>query len=145
MSRRNIRLSITVLEFFACIFLSVYLLLTNVTHATTNGTEPYYQAVDKRVKTIITNRGEFKWVTVTGYCDCPICCGKWSGTKKMKVGQIAASRSIPFGTRIRINGKVYVVNDRLAKKYDKRMDVYFRSHAEAKKFGKKRLKVEILN
>ena len=62
----------------------------------------------------------------------------------MKVGQIAASRSIPFGTRIRINGKVYVVNDRLAKKYDKRMDIYFRNHSDALKFGKKRLKVEIL-
>ena len=142
---RKIRLLITTTEFAACILLAIYLLLTNVMAHRNDFNTVYYQEVDKRVKTVITNRSEFKWVTCTRYCDCKICCGRWSGTKKMKVGQIAASRSIPFGTRIRINGKVYVVNDRLAKKYDKRIDVYFRSHAEAKRFGKKRLKVEILN
>ena len=49
---RKIRLLITSTEFAACVLLSVYLLLTHVTHATTNGAEPYYKEVDKRVKTV---------------------------------------------------------------------------------------------
>ena len=102
--------------------------------------------VDRKTRVEVPVKpNRYKWVDVTGYCLCKKCCGKWSGTKKMKVGQIAASRSIPFGTRVKINGKIYVVNDRLAKKYDKRMDIYFRTHKEALAWGKKRLKVRLLN
>lgn len=112
-------------------------------HKTVLYRSEYKQSVDPKIRTTAIVK-RYKWVTVTGYCDCSICCGKWSGTKKMKVGQIAASRSMPFGTRVRINGKVYIVNDRLAKRYDKRMDIYFRTHKEALEWGKKVLKVEVL-
>lgn len=91
--------------------------------------------------------------TVTAYCGCEKCCGKWSKFRKTANGQTpkqgvtcAASRSIPFGTKLKIEGVgTRVVQDRLALRYDKtRIDVYFDSHSEALKFGKKQLKVTII-
>ena len=89
--------------------------------------------------------------TVTAYCSCEKCCGKWSKYNKTANGQTpkqgvtcAASRKIPFGTRLNIQGVgVRIVQDRLAKKYDNRIDIYFSNHNDALKFGKKELKVFI--
>ena len=89
--------------------------------------------------------------TVTAYCACARCCGKWSGgpTASGKMPQagvtVAGPRSIPFGTRVLIEGVgERVVQDRLARKYDGRFDVFFASHKEALRFGKRTLKVRIL-
>lgn len=89
--------------------------------------------------------------TVTAYCPCSKCCGRWSGgptaSGKMPVAGItvAGPRSIPFGTRVWIEGVgVRVVQDRLARKYDGRFDLYFATHAEALRFGKRSLKVKVL-
>ena len=86
---------------------------------------------------IITN------AILTAYCACAICCGTSNGTKLTASGAIAqanhtiaASRSIPFGSTVIINGHRYTVEDRLAKRYDKRFDIYFNDHKEALKFGK---------
>jgi 3D (Asp-Asp-Asp) domain-containing protein len=88
---------------------------------------------------------------VTAYCPCRVCCGKWSGGptasgKMPKQGvTCAAPRRIPFGTRLWIEGVgVRVVQDRLSPKFDSRIDVFFRTHAEAKKFGKRMLKVRMM-
>ena len=90
-------------------------------------------------------------VTVTAYCACKICCGKdakgitAAGTRPMQGRTVAASRSIPMGTRIHIEGIGWrTVEDRLAKRFDGRVDVYFASHDAAKKFGKQQLKIERL-
>jgi 3D (Asp-Asp-Asp) domain-containing protein len=89
--------------------------------------------------------------TVTAYCGCKKCCGQWSSGKKTADGHtpkqgvtIAASRNIPFGTRMFILGHIYTVQDRLAAKYDNRIDIYFTNHNEALKFGKRTIKVEII-
>jgi 3D (Asp-Asp-Asp) domain-containing protein len=37
-----------------------------------------------------------------------------------------------------------IVEDRTAKRFDGRWDVYFSSHQKAKEFGKKRLRVKII-
>lgn len=96
----------------------------------------------------VSGRGEIR--TITAYCACVKCCGKHSdgvtasGAIAKQGITIAASRKIPFGTKIYIPGLGWrVVQDRLAKKYDNRIDVYFRSHKEALEFGKKTLKVTI--
>ena len=89
--------------------------------------------------------------TVTAYCGCEKCCGKWSKAHKTADGHTpvegvtcAASRSIPFGTKLMINGHVYTVQDRLATKYDSRIDIYFDSHTNALKWGKKKMEVKIV-
>lgn len=57
---------------------------------------------------------------------------------------VAASRSIPFGSTIIIDGHKYLVEDRLAKKYDSRIDIFMASHREAQQFGRKRKQVTII-
>lgn len=90
-----------------------------------------------------------KEFTVTAYCACEKCCGKWSkyqktasGVKPQEGVTCAAPRSIPFGTKLQIEGLgTRIVQDRLATKYDSRIDIYFNDHKKALQFGKRRLKV----
>lgn len=87
---------------------------------------------------------------ITAYCACKVCCGpnakgiNATGNKPIENHSIAASRSISFGSKIRIGGKEYTVDDRLAKRYDGRFDIYMRDHREAKKFGIRTNKVIII-
>lgn len=84
---------------------------------------------------------------VTAYCPCEKCC-RYNGSRTAsgvspKLGTtVAAPRWMPFGTKLNIQGVgPRIVQDRLAKTYDGRIDVYVRSHLEAKRFGIKRLRV----
>ena len=88
--------------------------------------------------------------TVTAYCPCRICCGPGatgvtaSGVAPSKGITCAASRSIPFGTVLSIQGVgTRIVQDRLAARYDSRIDVFFSTHADAKRFGIKTLTVKV--
>lgn len=67
-----------------------------------------------------------------------------SGTKPTVCHTIAAPRTIKLGTRIEIEGRKYVVEDRTSKKFDGRWDIYMIDHKAAKKFGMKILNVKIL-
>jgi 3D (Asp-Asp-Asp) domain-containing protein len=88
---------------------------------------------------------------ITGFCLCSICCGRQAsginaaGKKPVQGVSIAASRSIPLGSVVKIDGikNRFIVDDRTAKRFDGRFDIFFNSHQEAKKFGIKNLKVEI--
>jgi len=106
---------------------------------------------------------------VTGYCACGSCCGwerNWylrpvvasgpSKGKPKKVGQtasgtqarpgtIAADTSrYPFGTIIHIPGYGYGrVEDRGGDIKGQRLDLFFRSHRQALKWGRQRLTVRI--
>lgn len=89
--------------------------------------------------------------TVTAYCACKKCCGPnakgiTASGKSVKEGvTIAAPRSIPFGTKLFIEGVgIRIVQDRLAKRYDDRIDVFIADHNRALNFGKKTLKVKKL-
>lgn len=87
-------------------------------------------------------------LTVTAYCACKKCCGKGargvtaSGKRPVEGRTVAASRLIALGTRLHIEGVGWrTVEDRLAKRFDNRLDVYFSKHTDAVKFGKQQRKV----
>ena len=93
---------------------------------------------------------------ITAYCACQHCCGPGAkgitaSGKKVQTGMVACNW-LPFGTKVNIKGMgVYVVEDRGAKSLFgsktnkiKHIDIYFKSHQEAKRFGVKYLEVTIL-
>lgn len=89
---------------------------------------------------------------VTGYCSCPKCCGKFSDGKTASKHRIhkgdvfvAADKCYGFGTEMVIPGynqtQPVQVLDRGRAIKDNRLDVYFDSHQQAKKWGVKYLDV----
>ena len=110
---------------------------------------------------IATSRGQTRfqtamYVTATAYCSCTICTGKGngitaSGTRATANRTIAAPRSFSFGTEFYIpyfrnnaNRGIFVVEDRGGAIKGNRIDIYFNSHEEALRFGRRTLKVYIL-
>jgi 3D (Asp-Asp-Asp) domain-containing protein len=99
----------------------------------------------------LPNNAVNSWEAIsTAYCKCKICCGKWAnGRQRTASGTIpragitcAAPRRIPFGTWLYIESVGWRrVEDRLAKRFDSRVEVFMDSHAQAKRFGIKRLTV----
>lgn len=89
----------------------------------------------------------FTNLIVTAYCHCALCCGvanqpTASGLYPVPGITVATARSIPFGTRVHIAGIGWrKVQDRTAKRFDGRIDIFMSSHAEAKRFGKKNLEI----
>lgn len=95
---------------------------------------------------------------VTAYCPCRKCCGRWAGDGKTASGLpittnrghfvAADTRVLPFGTRVRVpgyaGGRPVPVIDRGGRVRGKHIDVFFTSHARAKRWGKKRLWIEIV-
>ena len=92
---------------------------------------------------------------ITSYCACSKCCGKTDGItasgKHVKYGYVAANW-LPFGTKVRIEGLgIFEVQDRGAKSlfgskknHIKHLDVYMPTHKQARQFGVKYLKVEVI-
>lgn len=62
---------------------------------------------------------------------------------------IVATNFLPFGTKIKIpdlfGEKIFVVEDRMAKRYWSRVDVWMSDYKTAIKFGKQYSKIEVLN
>ncbi len=87
---------------------------------------------------------------ITAYCSCKLCCGPNAtgltarGTTPHEHRTVAARRSIPFGSTVIIGGKSYTVEDRLAKRFDSRFDVYMSSHQSALNFGIRTQQVTII-
>jgi len=82
-----------------------------------------------------TPLGEFR---ITYYCECPICCGQYSGMHKTASGAtptpgvtVAAGSNIPFGTELVIDGHVYTVQDRGGAIGSNNIDILCASHSEA--------------
>lgn len=60
---------------------------------------------------------------------------------------VIASNFLPFGTKVIIEGfgnRIFTVEDRMNKRYYKRLDIWFANYADAKKFGVRRLKYYVL-
>lgn len=79
---------------------------------------------------------------ISHYCGCAQCCG-WTGgptaSGKMPVAgeTIAMSSSVPFGTKVMIDGHIYTVEDRGGSLIEsgQRIDVFMNSHQEALNAG----------
>ena len=89
------------------------------------------------------SRGSFK---ATAYA----ISGKTASGKRTRVGIVAADpRVLPLGTRIRISGAgahsgEYVVSDTGRAIKGRDVDIYMENAAAAKKFGRKKVQVEVL-
>lgn len=89
--------------------------------------------------------------TITAYCHCSKCCGKSdgitaSGVKAVQGVTVATDKSMPFGTKIYIDGVgERIVQDRGGAIKGNRIDLYFDSHQEALNFGRQTKEVTILN
>lgn len=87
-------------------------------------------------------------VVTTGYCNCYICCGKWSGGLTAsgtvpKSGHTlavdAGNPIVQMGTKVIINGTTYTVEDTgNLNAHGTDFDIYFGNHQQAQNWGKKR-------
>ena len=104
----------------------------------------------KKTETTSNNKGYIKF-TATGYCPCKKCCGKTTGITasgaKAKAGvTVAMPKNYKFGTKIEIKGMgTYIVQDRGGAIKNKRIDIFFNTHSEALKFGKKTVYLKVIN
>ncbi len=99
-----------------------------------------------RTSSTTASSGKYK---ITAYCPCMKCCGKTNGitamgTKATANHTVAASSQFAFGTKLKINGIVYTVEDRGGAIYGNRIDIYMNSHSEALAWGVRYLDVEVV-
>ncbi|MGN0322729.1 MAG: hypothetical protein ACI4DZ_06420 [Oliverpabstia sp.] len=96
---------------------------------------------DKEESLIDTSQGTYLGrFKLTAYCTCSICCGKWAGGGTASgaaptPGRTVAMAGVPFGTKLSINGHIYVVEDR-GTAYG-HVDILMASHEAALQFGAK--------
>jgi 3D (Asp-Asp-Asp) domain-containing protein len=96
-------------------------------------------------------------LVATGYCPCASCCGKnspeagghgltASGTRPHPGVTVAADWALfPPGTRLLIQDIGHrVVQDRGQEIVGSRIDIFFRAHAEAVAFGRRRVRVRVV-
>lgn len=98
-------------------------------------------STDSTDDTIDTSQGKYLGrFKLTAYCNCSICCGKWSGGGTASgttptPGRTIAMAGVPFGTKLSINGQIYTVEDR-GTAYG-HVDIFMGSHSQALSFGMK--------
>ncbi len=90
---------------------------------------------------------------ITAYCTCRVCCGVYSGGNRTASGTVPTSNRtiavdtnvIPFRTKVVINGQVYVAEDRGGAIKGKRIDMFFMTHREALRWGRRTMTVYLAN
>lgn len=88
--------------------------------------------------------------TLTAYCACSSCCDKSDGITA--TGTIATQgrtiavdpRVIPYGTRVMINGNIYIAEDCGGAIGGNRIDVFFNNHQDALYFGVQKAEVFLI-
>ena len=90
------------------------------------------------------------YVTVTAYSSTPDQCDSTpfiTASGEFVRDGIIASNFLPFGTKVRFpehfGNKIFTVEDRMHPRYSNRVDIWMPTREQAKKFGIKRLKMEI--
>ena len=92
------------------------------------------------------NAGTFD---LTAYCPCKECSGKWgnktkSGSRAKENKTVAVDPNvIEIGSKVKINGKVYVAEDIGAAVKGNTIDIYFDSHEDVEEFGRQKESVEV--
>ena len=84
-------------------------------------------------------------VTVTAYHHCPGSKGITASGQRVKTGMIAVSRdlernlNLDFGDQVLLHGfGIFAVQDRMASRWSKKVDVYLDSQEKARRFGVRR-------
>lgn len=97
------------------------------------------EAVPVSAEAVLLPLGTFR---ITHYCQCSQCCGPWAngitstGVTATTNHTIAVNPSqIPYGSKVVINGQVYVAEDCGGAIVDNCIDVYVASHDEAMDLG----------
>lgn len=119
------------------------------------------KAVEKTSKEQSSKQWKTVKMNVSAYCPCTKCCETWanipvsSGKRKTASGHtihvgdkfVAAPRNYPFGTEMVIEGyaggKVVKVEDVGGAIKDNKLDLYFDTHDDALKFGRKDVNVRV--
>lgn len=100
-------------------------------------------AKSKKVKCL----GTYK---ITAYCGCRSCSGGWgtrtASGRRARAGRTISvdRRKIKLGSKVRIGGHTHVAEDTGSKVKGKHIDMYFSSHSQVRKFGKKYRKVYLV-
>lgn len=114
---------------------------TTTTSNTAANTTTSTTTTESSDDTIDTSQGKYLGrFKLTAYCNCSICCGKWSGGGTASgttptPGRTIAMAGVPFGTKLSINGQIYTVEDR-GTAYG-HVDIFMGSHSQALSFGMK--------
>jgi 3D (Asp-Asp-Asp) domain-containing protein len=67
-----------------------------------------------------------------------------ASNQKIREG-IVANNCLPFGTRIKVNNNIYVIQDRMNERYGcEDFDIYVKKYSQARHFGRQTLKYEII-
>ena len=96
----------------------------------------------------LVSLGVFK---TTGYCPCRSCSAGWG--RNTCTGAVASSqhtiavdpRVIPYGTRVMINGVVYIAEDKGGGVKGHHIDIFYDTHAESKNHGIQNVEVFLLS
>lgn len=110
---------------------------------TVGGLTSSVSAKSKKVKCL----GTYK---ITAYCGCHSCSGGWGNRtasgRRAKAGRTISvdRRKIKLGSKVRIGGHIYRAEDTGSKVKGKHIDMYFSSHNQVRKFGKKYRKVYLV-
>lgn len=107
-----------------------------------------YGAENREIKE--TEQSFAETYIVTAYCPCEKCCGKTdritaSGVKAVEGVTVATDKSIPFGTKIYIEGVgERIVQDRGGAIKGNKIDLYFDTHEQALEWGRQERKIKII-
>ena len=88
---------------------------------------------------------------ITAYCPCYECSEGWgdstaTGAKATEGVTVAVDpKVIPYGTRLKFDGKVYIAQDCGGAIKGNKIDLYFDSHEETIEWGVRVKQVEVLN
>ncbi len=67
-----------------------------------------------------------------------------ANNEKIRKG-VVANNCLPFGTKIKVNNKIYEIQDRMNNRYGcDKFDIYMRQYSDAIEFGRQILQYEII-